>query len=208
MATRAGRFVEAIKISDTALSRGLSLRGQARMANLSGIARYSSGDLAGAFDAFQRELDIWIELREEALVASAHGNLAEVALHRDDDREAAHHQRACLELAIALGQPAMLAYSCIVAARLAGRRGEWQRAAQLQAAADATLDRIGLTLYDSDRAAAADLVEAARTALGPVTFAAERASGTDLNQLQAARIADEVLASVSDPDSALRKDTA
>jgi predicted ATPase/class 3 adenylate cyclase len=198
IALRSGDFDSAIAIVDAALARGLSLRGQARMSNLAGIAYYNTGDLDSASVAFQRELDLWTELGEEAIVASALGNIAEVAMQRFDNRSAARYQRACLELGQALGQPVMISYSCTVAARLAGRLGNWERATQLQSAADAALATIGMTLYEADRAAVDEMLLAAASALGPALFEEECSFGARLDVLDAARLADEVLAVVAD----------
>jgi tetratricopeptide (TPR) repeat protein len=198
IALRSGDFDAAIAIADAALSRDLSLRGQARMSNLAGIAYYNTGDFEAALVAFHRELDLWTELDEEAIVASALGNIAEVAMQRFDNQSAARYQRSCLELGQALGQPVMVSYSCTLAARLAARLGDWKRATQLQSAADAALSTIGMTLYEADRFAADEMLTAAAAALGPAMFEQQRSLGAQLDVLDAARLADDVLGAVAD----------
>ena len=88
------------------------------MWNLLGLARTASGDLRGALVAFEQERAEHQAAGHEAFLTGAEGNLAEIALRLGDTVSAARHQRSCLESAIALGQPALVAYSLIVAARL------------------------------------------------------------------------------------------
>ena len=121
------------------------------MWNLLGIARYGSGDLTGAFTAFEHELAEHQSERHEVFVAGAEGNLGEVALQLGELGAAARHQGACLELALALGMPVMVAYSLSVAGRLASTAGEWSTAVQLQSKATAMLSETGQRLYEEDR---------------------------------------------------------
>ena len=78
--------------------------------NLNGIARYEAGDMTGAFESLSRELAIYEQLGLEANIASAHGNLAELAMHLEHHAVAATHQQACLELALEIGQPVLIAF--------------------------------------------------------------------------------------------------
>jgi hypothetical protein len=167
------------------------------MWNLLGLARSASQDLAGARHAFTEERNEHEASGHEALLAGAEGNLAEIALRLSDTAEAARHQRTCLELAIALGQPVMLAYSLIVAARLAATRDDWGTAARLQQKATAMLDETGWPLYDDDRQASEQLRSDAHAHLGAQTFAAAVAHAATMDTPSAAELADNVLQAVA-----------
>lgn len=193
VAMRTGDWAKAATIAEDSLGGGLSARGRARMLNLLGLARTASGDLSGALVAFEEELAEHQAAGHEAFLAGAEGNLAEIALRLGDTATAARHQRACLGLAIALGQPVLVAYSLIVAARLAGASAEWPMAARLQAKARAVLDEIGQRLYDDDLAAAEQLVATARIRLGEEELSAATRAGLALDALSAAALADQVL---------------
>jgi hypothetical protein len=188
IALRHGRAHDAAAIAENALRRGLSLRGTARMWNLLGLAHVFTGDMDGAAAPFHHELETCEQLGDEVLLAHAHGNVAELALRRGDWPSAARHQRECLELAAALGQPGMLAYSLNVAARLAvvdadtastaGRShgaDRWAVAVRLAAKAEALLEDSGLSLYDDDRRLTDQLLTAARAALDGDSAAVEDA---------------------------------
>lgn len=193
VAMRTGDWATAASIAEDALEQGLSARGRARMWNLLGLARTASGDLRGALVAFEQERAEHQAAGHEAFLTGAEGNLAEIALRLGDTVSAARHQRSCLESAIALGQPALVAYSLIVAARLAGVSGEWPIAARLHAKARAMLDETGQRLYDEDLAAADQLVADARAFLGDEKFTAATVEGFALDALSATALADHVL---------------
>jgi len=199
VAIRTLDLARATAIAEEALARPLSPRGRARMWNLRGIASYRAGDLDGAADAFDAELAALLELGHEVFVASAHGNCAEIAMQRGRVAEAAAHQLACLEPALALGQPVQLAFSLIVAARLAATQARWPIATRLQAKADAILGEVGHVLYEDDRRLSDQLLADARAKLGPSTFDQERARGLALDPSAAGELAAEVLRAVSAP---------
>ena len=148
---REGKAAAAADVARAALAGSRSPRGRSRLWNLLGMASISQGDLAAAYEAFTEELSLSQELGHEPYIASAHGNLAEVAMRRGDEPAAARHQAAALELAVQLGVTVMVAYSLIVAARIEGSHGEWSRAVTLHAAADRLLEETGAALYDDDR---------------------------------------------------------
>ncbi|MGI8926206.1 MAG: adenylate/guanylate cyclase domain-containing protein [Tepidiformaceae bacterium] len=193
IATRTGDLQRAAAIASEALGRSLSPRGRARMWDLLGLAKSASGDLRGAFDAFGQERAELVASGHEASLAGAEGNLAEIALRLGDTAMAAHHQRACLELALALGQPVLLAYSLIVAARLAAASGDWPTATRLQARAGAMLNETGWRLYDDDLRASEQWLADAREHLGGQGFDAAVRDGTAMDAPAAAASADEVL---------------
>ena len=169
------------------------------MANLRGISLLALGDLEGAETSFLEELRAYERLGVEALMTSANGNVAEVALQRGSYGVAATHQRRCLELAMHTGQPVMVGFSLMVAARLAGIRDDWTAATILQGAAESILSSTGIALYDSDRTAAEELLAEARAQLPPEVCAEAERQGRALSLAEAAAAADAVLASVAGP---------
>jgi len=169
--------------------------GQARMWNLDGIAHYAMADMSSAFKSFQRELEIYEQLGFEANLASAHSNLAEIAMQLGDDHSAAAHQQASLDLALRIGQPVMLAYSSLIAARLAAGLEDWSLAVVLQASAESELAAASHTLYDNDRKLLEDLHEQAVQTLGAVAVA-DKTAGADLGAVAAATVASSVFSDV------------
>lgn len=197
VAMRTGDWATAASIAENALRSELSARGRARMWNLLGLAKRSSEDLPGALSAFERERVEHLAAGHEAFVAGADGNLAEIALRLGDTAAAARHQHRCLELAIALGQPALVAYSLIVAARLAAQSGDWPVAARLHAKSVAMLAQTAQRLYDEDLAASQELAVSARAALGEDEFSAASRDGQALDAPSAAALAERVLLGVA-----------
>lgn len=193
VAMRSGDCELAATISDAALARSLSPRGRGRMLNLRGIAKHGLGDFDGALAAFTEERTLHLAAGHEVFLAFAEGNLAELALQRGEISAAARHQQSCLELALALGQPVMLAYSLIVAARIAGMGGSWDTAAQMQAKANAMLQETGQRLYDNDLRANEALLAECERHLGAAEFQRAVQSGAGLEAPASAKIASEVL---------------
>ncbi|MEP7202214.1 MAG: adenylate/guanylate cyclase domain-containing protein [Ilumatobacteraceae bacterium] len=174
---RSGDHERAARLAVKVLQRSLPDRGQGRMWNLLGIARFAGGDHAGAAAAFEFELGAWQRLGLEALQVSAHGNIAESLLTFGDRRGAAHHQRQCLQLALRYGQPLMTVYSLMVAARLAADDALWATAVRLQIAADEQLALIGSMMYAADRQAADAVLAEAAAHLGHDEFENEQRRG-------------------------------
>jgi hypothetical protein len=123
-----------------------------------------------AYAAFTEELDLYQAIGNEWGTASAQGNLAEVALRLGDTSAAARHQSASLELAVAQGSTTMVAFSLIVAARLAGLREDWPTACRLHAQGETLLAQTGLELYEDDRRESDELLAGARHVLGDEAF--------------------------------------
>ncbi len=197
---RSGASGEAVDVARAALARGLSPLGEARMWNLDGIAHYFDGDYSSAFKAFEHELELYEHLGFEVNVASAHGNLAEAALHLDDVRSAAEHQQACLDLALVIGQPVMLAYSSLVAARMAVDLENWELALRLQASAQSHLATAGHALYPDDQALLDELRTAVNERIGSEAASAAELVGARLQAIEAASLAAEVFAIVRSTD--------
>ncbi len=193
---RGGDHVGAAHLAREVLERDLELNDRSRMWNLLGIALLSDGELAGSEEAFQHELDAYVELDLETKVASANGNVAELALRRGDTTGAALHQLASLEAALVIGQPVMLAFSAVVAARLAGHLDQWAMAVRLESAAVAGLAAAGHRLYDSDAEELDRLRATAEMHLEPDELAAETAAGAALDPVQAAALTRRILEQV------------
>ncbi len=191
---RVGDLPDAIAIAKQALEKPLSDRGRARMYNLLATASGALGDLTTAYEAGQAELELNEKLGYEGYVASAHGNLAETALRLGDIPSAARHQRLCLEQAVVLGSPVLVAFSMIVAARLAGLQGRWDTAVALHTKADEELERIGLVLYDDDLVESRSLFENSRRELGESGYDRSRQGGHEMSLVDAVQAADQVLA--------------
>ena len=192
LAIRLGASAEAAAAAKLVLERQLSLRGRARMSNQLGIALVALGDLNAAWSAFEQEVDAYRQLGDQVYEASAEGNLAEIALRRYDYAGAARHQRACCDLALQLGMPVMVAFSLIVAARIASARENWLSAAELHAQADLILDRTGIVLYESDRRVSEEMLDDARQHLGEDRYAAAQAAGRVMELPATAALADLV----------------
>ena len=191
---RKGDLAGAVEIARKALEQPLSDRGRSRIYNLLGTTSAALGDFDTAYDACQRELELNQRLGYEGYVASAHGNLAEVALRLGDMPAAAGHQRSCLALAVTLGSPALVAFSLIVAARVAGWQEGSTTAVALHAKAEKQLEEIGLVLYEDDLRESQALLESALKELGSEGFAAARSEGLEMTLPDAVKLADEVLA--------------
>lgn len=199
IARRSGDLAGAVRIARETLERPLSDRGRSRMYNLLGTTLAALGDLEGAYQACARELELNRRVGYEGYIASAHGNLAEVALRLGDPATAARHQRECLELATAQGSRAMVAFSLIVAARVAGVDGEWDTAVRLHTRAEGLLEEIGFVLYEDDLRQSEELLVDARGELGRRRFDRARRAGEGLEIPEAVGLADSVLAGAAHP---------
>jgi predicted ATPase/class 3 adenylate cyclase len=178
------------------LARMRSPQGRARLFDLLGIASAATGDLAASADAFTEELRAATTAGIEAHLATVHGNLAETYLRLGDQPAAARHQAVSLGLARDWGQPVLIAFALMVAARLASARGRSHEAVVLEAKADELLAEAHYALYDEDEAIRSQLLADAQSSLGGGDFAAARAEGTGLDVDAAAEVAERVLADV------------
>jgi predicted ATPase len=196
LAIRLGFSSEAAAAAKSVLDRPISLRGRARMSNQLGIASLALGDLDTAWSAFEQEVEAYRQLGDEVFEASAEGNLAEIALRRSDHKAAASHQKACCELALQLGLPVMVAFSLIVAARIASARDNWSSAVELHAQADMILERTGVALYESDRRASDEMLSRARRHLGEDRYGSAQTAGREMGLPGASQLANSVFAQV------------
>jgi predicted ATPase len=196
LAIRVGACREAATDAKRVLARPLSLRGRARMSNQLGIASSALGDLDTARSAFEQEVDAYRQLGDQVFEASAEGNLAEIALRREDYQAAAQHQRACCELALQLGMPVMVAFSLIVAARIGSAREKWSLAAELHAQADVILEQTRIALYESDRKASDEMREQVERNLGRDAYLAAQSTGRTMDLPTAVARANSLFAEV------------
>lgn len=180
IARRSGDFEAAVMIAREALERTLTDRSRARMYNLLGSSAGAMGDMDAAKDAFVEELALNRSLGDEAYVAAALGNLAEVAMRQGDFSVAAQYQADCFEQAVALGSVTVLAFSMITAARLAGHLENWPVAVRLHSKGERLLETTGLVLYDDDRKESDELLDRARKELGAEQFEQAVDEGADL----------------------------
>jgi predicted ATPase/class 3 adenylate cyclase len=184
IARRSGDLEAAVAIANEALLRPLTDRSRSRMYNLLGTTFGALGDLTSAEEAFTQELALSREVGYDGYIASALGNLAEVALRLGDFEAAARHQRACLDLAVALGSVTVLAFSMIVAARLSGHRRVWDTAVRLHARGERMLEEAGLVLYEDDRRQSDELLARAGEALGTEAFEDAAARGRSMGMAE------------------------
>ncbi len=207
VALRSAEYAQAGAIARAALQRGLTSRGRARMLNLQGLAAHFSGDDAAAAAAFEQELLVSRSLDDDHNAAIAEGNLAELALRYGDVSTAARHQRACLDLGLALGgSDVQIAYSMVTAARLTAPE-EPALAVRLQAKAEQVLEDNGHRLYDEDVALSEQMMSIARERLGDDAFGIATDEGRALPLGEAAILAGQALdrAAAADSDGARRE---
>ena len=131
LSIRIGDAAAAAETARVALERAVTSRGRSRMWNLLGLAASAAGDLEEASAPRSgEELALSEERGDDVYIATAHGNLAEVALRMDDFPTAALHQRMSLSLGVQLGLPVTVAFSLIVAARMEASARRWATAAR------------------------------------------------------------------------------
>lgn len=200
IARRSGDLQGAVEVARAALERPRSDRGKARIYNLLGTTLGAMGDFEASYEACEAELELSRAIGDDRYIASAEGNLAETAMRLGDVEAAAAHQRDCLDLSLTLGSPAMVAFSLIMAARVAGAREDWDTAVRLHAGGEALLVETGLMLYEDDRRESDALLAEARERLGDERFDGARRAGRDLEVTDAAKLADSVLESAGSDD--------
>lgn len=197
IARRSGDFEKAVTIAREALERSLTDRSRSRMYNLLGANALALNDMQAARDAFLEELHLNQSLGDEAYVAAALGNLAEVAMRQRDFVAAARYQKECLEQAVALGSVTVLAFSMITAARLSGHREDWRMAVRLHAKGEQLLEETGLVLYEDDRRQSDELLARARSELGADEFELATSDGIELEMDRAVDLTREQLGAAS-----------
>ena len=172
------------------------------MLNLLGLALASAGDLEAARDAFIEELEVLTTGGHESVISLAHSNIAEAALRLGETVVAARHQRASLELGLVLGQPVMLAYSLIVAARIAAASGNWRDAVELHVRATLMLVESDHSMYESDQRIGDEMLAEAHRHLGNAAFEEAGGAGRTMSIPDAVARAEHVLSSVPERSAA------
>ena len=196
LALRRDDAEKAAAVARGGLDEVQSLQGRARLHDLLGIATAALGDLQASADAFSEELQAAERAGIETHLATLHGNLAETYLRLGDEAAAARHQALSLGLARDWGQPVLIAFALMVAARLATERGRSHEAVVLQAKADQLLADADYALYDEDEAIRSELLADAEPRLGGEDFAAACGEGAALTTDAGADLAERVLATV------------
>ncbi len=184
----------ALRLALTALGVGEATpRGEARLWNLAAIAHNTLGDPRAAADA----LDHCVRAEEaaglETFLANTHGNYAELLLTLGDPVGAATHQLAAFEWARSMVDSTLIAYSQMIAARLALDEGWPADAVRMQSAADVILAEQGLSLYALDAQQRQSMLDAALDALGAADFERARLEGESTPPDQLADQTDEIL---------------
>lgn len=201
IARRSGDFEEAVTIARAALRRPLTDRSRSRMYNLLGTSAGALGDLASAKEAFLEELELNRSLGYEAYVASALGNLAEVAMRQEDFQAAARYQLDCFRQAVALGSMSVLAFSMIVAARLSGHVEDWPVAVRLHAKGEQLLAETGLVLYQDDRRESDELLSRALDQMDDEAYRRATREGEEMEMAEALELTRTQLATAVPPTS-------
>lgn len=208
IALRLRDYGRAADIAQKALASADERGASARVWNLLGLVRYEQGAWSEALDAFEQELAGYSALSNDARVTSAQSNVAEAALRMGDHARAARYQLASLDGAVALGQPVLVAYSLIVAARLAGASHDWISAVELQAAAQAILHDAAHALYDADRRELESLVADAAQILDAAELTTTSERGAKMALPEAVAVAASVLDRTTQHESQLACATA
>lgn len=201
IALRRGDTGAAAEIAEEALQQATGDASAGRCWNLLGLALAQSGDLEGASDAFSHELECAVRAGHEISLAKIHGNIAEAALQLGLDRRAAYHQAECLSLARANGEPVLVAYSVMIAARLLVRQDDdVAQAAMLHEAALHALRQAGHALYPVDTGVGDDLRSQIEQAIGREAYATAAAEGRRCPLGDAADHAQRVLETVNNQE--------
>lgn len=195
ISNRSGSPERTVALANTALQRVTDGRSRARLSNMLGNAYVISGDLLRAADAFGEELSAVRSLGDELLLTRAEANAAEIALRLGRHQEAAAHQRASLDLAVALGQPVFVAYAVVVSVQVAAITPA-ETVSLLTCAVD-LLAESQHQLYEDDAARLRRMLAEAEAAMGSGPYREAQAAGHGLQVDAAARRADELLATVA-----------
>jgi predicted ATPase/class 3 adenylate cyclase len=162
------------------LEHAATSNGERYLLDLLGMATAELGSYTEAADATERALQISKDKGDLLSCAIHLGNLAEIGLRAGDTVTAAARQSESLSIAAMIGSARPLAYSVIMAAKLAGESGDWVTATRLQSAADRSIQEIGFSLYVSDRDLCDNLLATAKQVLGDDQYDSSRQAGQQL----------------------------
>ena len=197
IAVHRGDFEDARSIARAALARTTGPAARSRLLNVLCMAASEGSGYDEAREAALESLEIAARLGNIEARAVDLGNLAELELLAGNPHAAARRQLECLDIALELGSLREVTSSWIIAARLAAMSGDWQTATRLQSASDATMARIGLSLYPMDRALCDELLAEAPTHTGSSQFETQREIGRTLAVTDATDEAQRVLMTVA-----------
>ena len=191
-----GDVDEAGTIAMAGLVQTATQMGRVRLLNLLCLAASERGAYDEARRAAEDLLDIVTELGmiEARIIDLA--NLAEIELRAGHPHSAARFQLIGLDLALEAGSLLNVSSALIIAARLASLTGDWTTATRLQSAADATMSRIGQSLYPTDRELCDTLLASAVERLGEKQFERATDVGRSLAITDAVQEARSVLTAV------------
>ena len=143
----------------------------------SGELARSRGDYEAARSFYEESLTINREVGgKRAIYATLH-NLAAVAVARGDHQRAETFLREALDISRKLKHRVGITVGLMGFAGMANARGQQDRAARLLGATDVLMSTLGVRFHHADQVEYDGYVDAARTALGDVTFAAAWAEG-------------------------------
>jgi tetratricopeptide (TPR) repeat protein len=171
------------------LERTRSPRGRAYLNELLMIAAVDLGDFEEARIAGEDALELAVGRGDIEAAAMLQSSLAEAAWRAGDRVGAATRQLESLRIGMQLGRGREIAFSLIVAARLAEASDELAYAVRLQSSADAMLDELGTSLYPEDMARRNELMETCLRRLGEQSFEEACRSGAALSVEAAAQAA-------------------
>jgi tetratricopeptide (TPR) repeat protein len=184
----------AMEIAEGALDVVTSPRARARLFSLHAAASIELGDDVQARESSRKSLAGRRVAGSIEDVMIDYCNLAETAMRCDDLADASQQQTLALTIAQQLGSELVVAFSAIIAARLAATAERWTEATHLCAHASATLRRNNTPLYPSDQAITDLLLENAKHALGPDAFAQHCAEGESSDMSDAIILTESILA--------------
>ena len=194
-----GDHASAVRVAETIGGSQSAPVARARRYSALGIVKGAAGDAEGAFDAQRLGLAAEEELGAPIEIAIGHNNLAEYALQSGRVQDAAVHQLETLELAEQVGSVVLVAYSLVIASRLAGSAGDWPEAIRLHGAADRWLSESGNALHGRDAEASTALDAEGRRRLGQ-DYEPIRRSGDQLSLADAIDLARSRLRSAAAPE--------
>ncbi len=192
-----GDHREALATTVQALEDGPSAQGRVALQSRAAVAAAALGDLAAAATWFELVLEWSLQNGDTASLGYDYGNLAEIAYRQRDLVAAAHYQLAALRVAGQLDDRIAIAFSMILAGRIAHRRGAHSTFVLINATGEAVLGTVGTVLYADHRNVTDELLAEARSILGPSEVDAAHEVGVAMDLPAAIAMTEAVLAAVA-----------
>ena len=162
----------------------MQLAAQANNANALTMGRHMlaySLDIQGELDKaealYLENLEAFRAMNNASGIAMEIGNLSNIDRRKGKLDEARAKVDEYLRMGRESGSIAGQTYALLGYAQLAGAAGNWQDAARMYGAAEASFERLGITMDPGEAQDAARLVTAARAALGEAAFETLRQQG-------------------------------